>query len=138
MNLSSAYSVLSNIYANYSKKSGYFYVYSYRPDYDISTKNTLKKDVTSIGKICTVDGIGTIEFNAKFLKEHPEFINLKVSRRAKNTIYIEAMDGNKSALASSQRDSLLEARHMKIGASYFIVEVLKSSYSGRALKALYD
>ena len=48
------------------------------------------------------------------------------------------MDGNKSALASSQRDSLLEARHMKIGASYFIVEVLKSSYSGRALKALYD
>ena len=138
MDLSSAYSVLSNIYANYSKKSGYFYVYSYRPDYDISTKNTLKKDVTSIGKICTVDGIGTIEFNAKFLKVHPEFINLQVSRTAKNTIYIEAMDGNKSALASSQRDSLLEARHMKIGASYFIVEVLKSSYSGRALKALYD
>lgn len=98
MDLSSAYSVLNNIYANFSKKSGCFYVYSYRPEYDISTKSTLKKDVTSIGKICTVDGIGTIEFNAKFLKTHPEFINLKVSRRAKNTIYIEVKLSQNSGL----------------------------------------
>ena len=91
MDLSSAYSVLSNIYANYSKKSGYFYVYSYRPDYDISTKNTLKKDVTSIGKICTVDGIGTIEFNAKFLKEHPDLLEDGMNMRA---VYIRKLFNN--------------------------------------------
>ena len=138
MDLSSAYSVLSNVYANFSKKSGCFYVYSYRPVYDPAFKSTLKKDISSIGKICSEGGIGPIEFNAKFLKVHPEFINLKVSRRAKNTIYIEAVEKHKSSVAFAQRGQLLEASHMKIGASYFIVEVLKKSYSGRALKALYD
>ena len=138
MDLSSAYSVLSNIYANFSKKSGCFYVYSYRPAYDVTSKTTLKKDVSSIGKISSAGGIGPIEFNAKFLKTHPEFINLKVLRRAKNTIYIEAIEEHKSSIAFEQREHLLEARHMKIGASYFIVEALKKSYSGRALKALYD
>ena len=43
MDLSSAYSVLSNVYANFSKKSGCFYVYSYRPVYDPAFKSTLKK-----------------------------------------------------------------------------------------------
>ena len=85
MDLSSAYSVLSNIYANFSKKAGCFYVYSYTPVYDSSTKNTSKKNITSIGKISSESGIGLIEFNAKFLRAHPEFINLKVFRKAKNT-----------------------------------------------------
>lgn len=43
MNLSSAYSVLSNVYANYSRASDCFYVYTYRPFYDPEKKRTLKK-----------------------------------------------------------------------------------------------
>ena len=60
MNLSSAYSVLSNVYANYSRASDCFYVYTYRPFYDPEKKRTLKKDIQSIGKILSADGIGTI------------------------------------------------------------------------------
>ena len=45
MDISSAYSILSNVYANASKAAGCFYVYSYRPEYDAATKRTVKKDV---------------------------------------------------------------------------------------------
>lgn len=138
MDLSSAYSVLANIYANFSKKAGCFYVYSYTPVYDSSTKNTYKKNITSIGKISSESGIGFIEFNAKFLRAHPEFINLKVFRKAKNTIHIESKENDSVSLSAADSSDLLEAHHMKIGASYFIVEALKKSFSGRALKALYD
>ncbi|MDO5352756.1 MAG: hypothetical protein Q4E81_08010 [Succinatimonas sp.] len=47
-------------------------------------------------------------------------------------------------LTSNQADNnfdkniLLVAKHMKIGAGYFIIEAFKLSYSGRALKALFD
>ena len=51
MNLEEAYGLLNNIYVNFSKSAKGYYVYSYRPQYDTVTKRTLKKDVTSIGKI---------------------------------------------------------------------------------------
>ena len=83
MDISSAYSILSNVYANASKAAGCFYVYSYRPEYDAATKRTVKKDVKSIGKIETKDGFGQIILNNKFLKEYPDFVDFKVERTAK-------------------------------------------------------
>lgn len=132
MNLSSAYSVLSNVYANYSRASDCFYVYTYRPFYDPEKKRTLKKDIQSIGKILSADGIGTIEFNSRFLNANPGFVDFKVKRTARNKIHIEPV----SRKAPYDAGALLEARHMKIGATYFISEILKHSYTGKALKAL--
>ena len=136
MDISSAYSILSNVYANASKAAGCFYVYSYRPEYDAATKRTVKKDVKSIGKIETKDGFGQIILNNKFLKEYPDFVDFKVERTAFNKIHIELRKSKKSQGVNAS--DLLQAGHMKIGATYFIVEVFKRSYSGRALKALYD
>lgn len=132
MDLSSAYSVLSNVYANYSRASDCFYVYTYRPFYDPEKKRTLKKDIQSIGKILSADGIGTIEFNSRFLNANPGFVDFKVKRTARNKIHIEPV----SRKAPYDAGALLEARHMKIGATYFISEILKHSYTGKALKAL--
>ncbi len=60
MNLEEAYGLLNNIYVNFSKSAKGYYVYSYRPQYDTVTKRTLKKDVTSIGKIFSETGLGEI------------------------------------------------------------------------------
>ncbi len=137
MNTTDAYSFLNNIYANYSKKTKCFYVYSYRPEYDAVSKKTLKKDVVSIGKIKESSGFGEIVFNSKFLGLHPEFINFTVIRPGKNKLHIQQKTGTEDKASSSMGD-LLQARHMKIGATYFIHEAIKKSYSGRALKALFD
>ena len=90
----------------------------------------------SIGKIRATDGLGRIEFNIKFLNIHPEFASLKVLRTGKNTIHIEEPSTDNSSNTDNSR--LLEARHMKVGATYFIKSAFMKSYSGRALKALYN
>lgn len=142
MDLSNAYSILKNVYVNFSKVNNCFYVYKYRPEYDPTSKRTLKKDVMSIGKIRETDGLGRIEFNSKFLNIHPEFASLKILRTGKNTIHIEepSTDNSYNTDNSSNTDNsrLLEARHMKVGATYFIKSAFMKSYSGRALKALYN
>ena len=132
MDLSTAYSLLSNVYSNYSKTASCFYVYSYRPEYDPVSKRTKKKGIKSIGKIMAEDGFGEIIFNSKFLNANPGLMNFKVLRTAKNKIHIEPI----MKKAPSEMGALLEARHMKIGATYFISECLKHSYTGKALKAL--
>ena len=76
MNLEEAYGLLNNIYVNFSKRAKSYYVYSYRPQYDTVTKRTLKKDVTSIGKIFSETVLGEITFNSSFLNAHPGFVNL--------------------------------------------------------------
>ena len=86
MNLEEAYGLLNNIYVNFSKSAKGYYVYSYRPQYDTVTKRTLKKDVTSIGKIFSETGLGEIIFNSSFLNAHPGFVNLSVVRTGKNKI----------------------------------------------------
>ena len=137
MNLEEAYGLLNNIYVNFSKSAKSYYVYSYRPQYDTVTKRTLKKDVTSIGKIFSETGLGEITFNSSFLNAHPGFVNLSVVRTGKNKIHIETKNTDKAA-STQKSESILDARHMKIGASYFISEILKKSYSGRTLKFLLD
>ena len=137
MDLEEAYGLLNNIYVNFSKRAKSYYVYSYRPQYDTVTKRTLKKDVTSIGKIFSETGLGEITFNSSFLNAHPGFVNLSVVRTGKNKIHIETKNTDKAA-STQKSESILDARHMKIGASYFISEILKKSYSGRTLKFLLD
>ena len=136
MNIEEAYACLSNIYVNFSKVNACYYVYSYRPEYDPNTKKTLKRDIVSIGKIFNDSGIGEIIFNSKFLNSHPLFINLTVLRTGKNKLHIELKEQKKETQKDS--DSILMAKHMKIGATYCINEVLKKSYSGRTLKFFRD
>ena len=122
MNLEEAYGLLNNIYVNFSKSAKSYYVYSYRPQYDTVTKRTLKKDVTSIGKIFSETGLGEITFNSSFLNAHPGFVNLSVVRTGKNKIHIETKNTDKAA-STQKSESILDARHMKIGASYFIHKI---------------
>lgn len=140
MNIDAVYSLFKNVYVNFNKRNNCFYVNSYRPEYSTELKKTQKKEVKCIGKIENSDtGIGKITFNSSFISKHPEIVNFNVLRTGKNKIVIEPVkvEISKEAGAVSS-DELLEVRHMKVGASYFILEVFKRSYSGRALKALYD
>lgn len=100
MDLSDAYSVLSNVYVNFCKSAKCFYVYTYTPKYDPETKRTLKKNVQSIGKITSEDGLGEILFNGKFLNANPGIVDFKVLRTAKNKIHIEPI--NKKAPFDAQ------------------------------------
>ena len=113
MNLEEAYGLLNNIYVNFSKSAKSYYVYSYRPQYDTVTKRTLKKDVTSIGKIFSETGLGEITFNSSFLNAHPGFVNLSVVRTGKNKIHIETKNTDKAA-STQKSEPILDARHMKI------------------------
>ena len=103
MDLTSAYSVLSNIYANFSKKAGCFYVYSYTPVYDSSTKNTSKKNITSIDKISSESGIGLIEFNAKFLRAHLITNILKRHEALFNMMDIDPIELQNTKLKNNSR-----------------------------------
>ncbi len=96
----------------------------------------LKKDIISIDKIEETDGIGKI--NSRFLKLYPDFVHFNVLRTAKNVILIKDILSSNQGDNNFDKNILLVAKHMKFGAGYFIIEAFKLSYSGRALKALFD
>ena len=132
MSLSTAYAALANVYVNLNRKAGCRYVYSYVPSYSREKKRTLKKDIRCIGKILAEGGEGEVLFNGRFLAAHPEFAMLRAVRTGRDSFRIE----ERREAGDAEGAPLLQARKMKIGASYFISEAFKRSYSGRALKAM--
>lgn len=128
-----------NVYVNYSKVKDYCYVYAYEPKYDAVTKRTKKTNVKSIGIIRSKDGVGVIEFNHYFNLHYPKFQNIVVTRKGVNNLeFVVSQETNDVAPKAQVIPALHIAppRHMKIGASYFILKTFEQSYSGRALKQI--
>jgi hypothetical protein len=138
MTIASAYDVFANVYVNPNRKAGCRYVYTYTPSYSPEKKRTLKKNIKCIGKIMAEDGLGEVLFNRNFLTEHPEFMHLKAVRTGKKEFRIEERNDAFSAAAASSSSSKPHAMRMKIGATRFICESFRRSFSGKTLMALEE
>lgn len=136
MSKQEALEILKNIYCNFNRTNNCYYVYSYTPEYDPISKKTKKKNVVSIGKIFAENGLGPIQFNSKFLNQHPIFMSLQVRREGKNNIVIKEVD--LPFAKSNIRSDMPISKRMRIGATYFIKTVIKKSYTGQALIKLKE